>query len=199
MDPAKQTKFPKAVKLFNNLLDEWELNSIKINLLFLLIFLLFFVINSYLEFLETKNVNQTLEFIRSTGIGINNLYKNILTISSNLISFASALITLNGVFLTLLVTLKESVIFKNLKTKFPTLHNYMYSSLKKQLISCIILIFILVGTTIIFSNTLVVIKFILIVIIIYLLINVTIGGIYTVKVVGNLTTKDADSITPPMK
>lgn len=198
MDHENRTP-PKTVQFFNYTLDKWELNPIKINSIFLLILLLFFVINSYSEFLETKNISESLKFILATDIGIDNLYKNILALSSNLISFASALITLNGVFLTLLVTLKESAIFENLKLKFPNLHDYMYSSLKKQLISCIILIFILIVTTVIFSHTIIIIKLILIVLIIYLLVNVTIGGIYTVKVVGNLTTKDADSTTPPMK
>lgn len=131
--------------------------------------------------------------------GVDELFEKILTVYPNLIAISSALITLNGVFLTLLVTLKESVIFEKLKRNFPNLHSYMYNSLKKQLQECILLVFILIIVAIFFSKTFIFIKIIIIFSVMYLLIDISIGGIYIIKVVGNLTTKNIDSPTPPMK
>lgn len=119
---------------------------------------------------------------------LNNIREN----TGSIITFAAGLITLNGVFLTLLVTLKGSPIFIRLKSLFPKLHDYLYYGLKKQIISCIYLILI----NLIISIVGEVDNFILVVTGIvlwsYFMVDVSIGALYNLKIVTDLAIKDVD-------
>lgn len=121
---------------------------------------------------------------------------NIRESAGSIISYASALLTINGVFLTLLVTLKGSPVFVRLKRLFPKLHNYLYKGLKKQIISCIGLVLVnllisIVGPT---DNLFFIIPGIIIWS--YLMIDVSIGALYNLKVVTDLATKEIDGQKP---
>lgn len=125
--------------------------------------------------------------------------QNIRENSGSYISYGSALITLNGVFLTLLVTLKGSLIFIRLKQFFPKLHKYLYIGLKKQVISCIIFVLInLLIATVGPTNNLIIILFGIICWSFYL-VDISIGALYNLRVVTNLTLdKDSDDIEKPL-
>lgn len=106
--------------------------------------------------------------------------------TGSLITYASALVTINGVFLTLIVTLKQSQIFERLRSFFPILYSYLYDGLKGQIKSCIIFILInlviaLVGPV---SNK--VISSIGMYIWSYFIINISFGAFYTLRIITRL-------------
>lgn len=104
----------------------------------------------------------------------------------NLIAYGVALLTLNGVFMTLLVTLKESKVFENLKKYFPVLHENLYEGLKKQVARSIyfIIINLLIGIIGIISNLY--IAYTGLIIWSYLLSDITLGSLYNLRVVKKL-------------
>ncbi|KUF29976.1 hypothetical protein [Lysinibacillus sp. F5] len=116
--------------------------------------------------------------------------------TGSFIGYAAALITLNGVFLTLLVTLKASPIFERLKKYFPYLHDYLYTGLKKQIVSCIIFSManLAIATVGPISNIWIIIPGIIIWS--YLLVDVSLGALYTLKVVTDLAINDEDKRKP---
>ncbi len=61
------------------------------------------------------------------------ILKNIRFAMSNLITFSSIVIGVNGVFLTLLITLQESPAFARLKEVFPTFQKKIFTSLRTQI------------------------------------------------------------------
>lgn len=58
---------------------------------------------------------------------------NIRTVTGNIVSFASIVIAVNGVFLTLIITLQESPAFIRLKEIFPSFQKRLYISLRNQI------------------------------------------------------------------
>lgn len=58
---------------------------------------------------------------------------NIRTSTANIITFASIVIGVTGVFLTLLITLQESPVFERLRTIFPMFQTKLYTSLRTQI------------------------------------------------------------------
>ena len=123
---------------------------------------------------------------------------NIRENTSSVIGYASALITLNGVFLTLLITLKESPIFKYLKDRFPSVHSYLYTGLRRQIRSAIILIVINLAIGIVGEVDNIYLAIFGMIVWSYYLIDVSIGAIYNLKVVTNLATKKFDDDEKPM-
>jgi uncharacterized membrane protein len=162
---TKETISSKFEKFSHKIFDYWENHALIVNFLFALIPISMY----YFGFL-------------------NNIREN----TGSIITFAAGLITLNGVFLTLLVTLKGSPIFIRLKSLFPKLHDYLYYGLKKQIISCIYLILI----NLIISIVGEVDNFILVVTGIvlwsYFMVDVSIGALYNLKIVTDLAIKDVD-------
>jgi hypothetical protein len=61
------------------------------------------------------------------------LIEKIRTTIGNVITFASIVIGVNGVFLTLLITLQESPAFERLRNFFPTFQTKLYISLRTQI------------------------------------------------------------------
>lgn len=180
------------VEFIKKSLDDWERKTFKINSYLLGIIVLLYMVNSFCLFIkgyDYKNATTYFTFICLFPKGIENLFQNIVNNIGNIMSFGGALITLNGVFLTLLVTLKESPLFKSLKMKFPELHNYMYTGLKKQLFSCIQLMFICIIFSWFNVNS-VIIELIYIVFVGYHLSGITLGALYNIKVLTDITTKE---------
>ena len=116
--------------------------------------------------------------------------------SGSIITYAAALLTLNGVFLTLLVTLKGSPIFERLKKVFPVLHAYLYDGLKKQVQACIYFILINLGIGIVGEISNPIIAFIGIIVWSYFLIHISLGALYSLRVVTNLAASDPEQRKP---
>jgi cobalamin synthase len=58
---------------------------------------------------------------------------NIRTVTANIVTFGSIVIGVNGVFLTLIITLQESPAFVRLKEVFPSFQTRLYISLRNQI------------------------------------------------------------------
>jgi hypothetical protein len=147
----------------------WEKNSFIINLLFSVIPILFY----YLNYMQNIREN--------TG---------------SFIAYAACILTVDGVFLTLLVTLKSSPVMARLKTLFPNLHDYLYQELRTQIAYCIY--FILINLAIAVAGPISNKYFIGIGIILwsFLLTSITIGALFTIKTVMNLATSEVDKRKP---
>lgn len=61
------------------------------------------------------------------------LVMNIRTVTANIVTFASIVIGVNGVFLTLIITLQESPAFLRLKEIFPSFQTKLYKGLRNQI------------------------------------------------------------------
>lgn len=112
--------------------------------------------------------------------------------AGNFITYASALVTINGVFLTLIVTLKQSRLFERLKKFFPHLYAYLYEGLKGQIKSCIIFIAInlIIAVAGPISNDS--IALIGMYIWSYFFVSTFLGAFYTLKVVTNLASSEPE-------
>ncbi|MFP7255919.1 hypothetical protein [Terribacillus saccharophilus] len=70
------------------------------------------------------------------------LLVNIRDVLSNVIAFASIAIGLAGVFLSLLVSIQNSDAFKHLKQRMPNFEKRLYTLLRKQVLSGLIVVII---------------------------------------------------------
>lgn len=61
------------------------------------------------------------------------LVTNIRMVTGNVVMFASMVVAVNGVFLTLIITLQESSVFIRLKEIFPDFQKKLYISLRDQI------------------------------------------------------------------
>lgn len=106
--------------------------------------------------------------------------------AGNLIAFGVALLTLNGVFMTLLVTLKESPIFEQLRKHFPALHDNLYEGLKNQVARSIyfILINLIIGIVGGVSN--IYVAYCGLILWSYLISDISFGTLYNLRVVKQL-------------
>lgn len=92
-------------------------------------------IYSWLE-LIWERYSFIISFISCIGVGI--LYfqgyvTNIRMVTGNVVMFASMVVAVNGVFLTLVITLQESPAFNRLKEIFPSFQKKLYLSLRNQI------------------------------------------------------------------
>lgn len=113
--------------------------------------------------------------------------------SGSLIAYAVGILTVEGVFLTLLITLKSSPVMARLKSLFPNLHDHLYKELRFQIAGC--LLYILLNSAISIAGP-VSNKYLICVGIIswsYLTISITIGILYSLKTVMNLAVGEIDS------
>lgn len=125
-----------------------------------------------------------------------NFMPNIRENTGSCIAYAIGILTVDGVFLTLLVTLKSSPAMTRLKKFFPNLHNYLYQELRKQIASCIY--FILINLAIAVAGPVDNRYLILAGILFwsYYLVSITIGALFSIKTVMNLATTDVESKKP---
>lgn len=119
-----------------------------------------------------------------------NLISNIRNTLGNVITFSSIVIGVNGVFLTLIITLQESPAFKRLRDIMPSFQKRLYISLRSQiqfgLLSVIISIFIsLLPTSP--HKTLSAIGVAVFFVVFWLM---TLGSFYTVKLVTDIIVKN---------
>ncbi|MGK9490338.1 MULTISPECIES: hypothetical protein [Bacillus] len=118
---------------------------------------------------------------------------NIRENTGSLISFAVGILTVEGVFLTLLVTLKSSPVMARLKNFFPNLHDHLYKELRRQIADCIY--YILINLAIAIGGPISNIYVIVIGILLwsYLTVSVTLGILYSINTVMNLATADVET------
>lgn len=77
-----------------------------------------------------------ISFIICVFVGIlyfNGLVTNIRMVTGNVVMFASMVVAVNGVFLTLIITLQESSAFIRIKGIFPDFQKKLYLSLRDQI------------------------------------------------------------------
>ncbi|MDN4523172.1 hypothetical protein [Fictibacillus fluitans] len=96
------------------------------------------MINKVYDFLEKTWEKNSLYLSVLAGIVIGYLYYrgylvNIRSVTGNIVTFASIVIGVNGVFLTLIITLQESPAFVRLKEIFPDFQHRLYVSLRNQI------------------------------------------------------------------
>ncbi|KUF27511.1 hypothetical protein AMR94_23180 [Bacillus sp. G3(2015)] len=121
-----------------------------------------------------------------------NYMPNIRENTGSFIAYAVGILTVDGVFLTLLVTLKSSPVMDRLKNMFPKLHNFLYEELRKQIASCIYFILINLAIAVAgpISN-----KFVIVMGIIswsYYMVSITLGALFSLKAVMNLATSEVE-------
>lgn len=95
-------------------------------------------IEKYLYKLESLWVSNSFlicfSFALITGaFYYNGLIVNFRYMTMNVVNFASIVIGVSGVFLTLIITLKESPVFERLSTFFPTIQKDLYVYLRNQI------------------------------------------------------------------
>ncbi|MDX1700320.1 MAG: hypothetical protein R3250_06860 [Melioribacteraceae bacterium] len=153
-------------RIIHRMFDHWEKRPLIINLIFAILPVAMY----YLGYL-------------------NNIREN----TGSIITYAAALLTLNGVFLTLLVALKGSQVFQRLKKLFPKLHDYLFYGLKRQVSSCIYFSLVNIAISIVgpLDNSWII--GIGIIIWSYYLVDVSIGAVYNLKIVTDLAVKDVES------
>ncbi|WP_341320331.1 hypothetical protein NSQ62_11760 [Solibacillus sp. FSL H8-0523] len=118
---------------------------------------------------------------------------NIRENTGSIITFAVGILTVDGVFLTLLITLKSSPVMERLKTHFSGLHDYLYIELKKQILYC--LYFLMINLAIAVTGP-IANKFIIsmgIILWSYLIVHITLGFIFSLRVIMNLSTSTVDT------
>ncbi|WP_391203229.1 hypothetical protein [Psychrobacillus sp. L4] len=98
-------------------------------------------------FLEPKweKYSFAISFLVSILVGV--LYfwgwiNNIRSVTGNVVTFASIVIGVNGVFLTLVITLQESPAFQRLKDIFPPFQAKLYTCLRDQIITGLVVVLI---------------------------------------------------------
>lgn len=113
--------------------------------------------------------------------------------AGNLIAYSIGLMTLNGVFMTLLVTLKESPVFERLRKHFPQLHDDLYEGLKNQVARSIYFIFLNLIISIVGVVSNVFVAYTGLIIWSYLLSDITLGTLYNLRVVKRLVEAKVDT------
>ncbi|MBG9785616.1 hypothetical protein [Shouchella lehensis] len=113
--------------------------------------------------------------------------------TGNFIAYSVGILTVQGVFLTLLVTLKSSPVMSRLRDFFPHLHNYLYFELRKQISACIYFILINLAFAVFVPINNKYLVFFAIVMWSYYMVYITIGILYSIRTVMNLATSDIDT------
>jgi Flp pilus assembly pilin Flp len=118
------------------------------------------------------------------------LLTNVKSIMGYAVSFASIVIGVMGVFLSLLITLAESDVFKRIRTFFPTIETKLYRSFRSQINYALLVVLISIAITgaSTFSNKWLAMIGLFIWSVFFLL--MTFGTFYSVKLVTDLVTSN---------
>ncbi|WP_099157257.1 hypothetical protein [Virgibacillus ndiopensis] len=111
---------------------------------------------------------------------------------SNVITFSSIVIGVNGVFLTLLITLQESPAFARLKHVMPSFQSRLYISLRKLIHHGLIVVTISIIITLLPPSPGRIYSAIGVGIWFYFFWSMTIGSFYSVKLVTDIIVKNFD-------
>lgn len=118
---------------------------------------------------------------------------NIRENTGSIITFAVGILTVDGVFLTLLITLKSSPVMERLKTHFSGLHDYLYTELRNQILYCLYFLIINIAIAVTGPTANKYVIGIGIILWSYLLVHITLGFIFSLRVIMNLSTSTVDT------
>lgn len=110
----------------------------------------------------------------------------------NVVTFASIIIGILGVFLTLLITLQESLVFKRLKEHFPKTNQSLYLWLRSQIWTGMIVVLLSVIISVLPPSPNKALSTIAVVVWSSFFWLMSIGSFYTVKLVADLVVRNFD-------
>lgn len=119
-----------------------------------------------------------------------NLLSNLRNTLGNVITFSSIVIGVNGVFLTLLITLQESPAFKRLKEIMPSFQSRLYLSLRTQIQFGLLTVIISIIISLLPNSPHKVFSAIGVTIFFIFFWLMTLGSFYTVKLVTDIIVKN---------
>lgn len=122
------------------------------------------------------------------------MIQNIRSVVDSVINFSSIVIGVTGVFLTLIVTLKESPVFERLKQHFPIINKLLYTSLRNQIFYGLIVVILSIFIISLPSSPYRYLSSIGIGIWFYFFFRLTLGSFYTVKLITDLVVKNFEDI-----
>lgn len=120
------------------------------------------------------------------------LFVNVRFVTANVVNFASIVIGVTGVFLTLIITLKESPVFARLKRYFPELHNKLYIYLRNQIYFSLIVVVLSVLINALPSPPHKIFASFGVLVWSYFFWKMTIGAFFTVKIITDLIVRNFD-------
>lgn len=118
------------------------------------------------------------------------LLVNIRQTIGNMITFSSIVIGVNGVFLTLLITLQESPAFERLREIFPTFQTSLYTGLKSQIQYGLVVVTLSIVISMLPESPNIYLSALGISIYFFFFWLMTIGSFYTVKLVTDIIVKN---------
>lgn len=117
---------------------------------------------------------------------------NIRSVTSNIVTFASIVIGVNGVFLTLIITLQESPAFIRLREIFPAFQTRLYVSLRNQIAYGLIVVLISIVINLLPPSPNIYLSVIGVSIWFIFFFLMSIGSFITVKLVTDIIVKNFD-------
>lgn len=117
---------------------------------------------------------------------------NIRNVTENIINFASIIIGVNGVFLTLIITLQESAAFIRLKEFFPNFQIRLYISLRDQIGNGLTVVLISIAINLMPPSPSIYLSGIGVLVWFYFFVKMFIGSFVSVKLVTDIIVKNFD-------
>ncbi|WP_339286658.1 hypothetical protein [Paenibacillus sp. FSL R5-0486] len=138
-------------------------------------------------------------FLICVGLGILSgilhyfgLLTNVRTVAGSVVSFASIVIGVSGVFLTLIITLQESPAFSRLREFFPTFQKSLYTSLKSQISYGLIVVILSIIITALPPAPFKILASIGVTTWFYFFWYMSLGSFYSVKLITDIIVKNFD-------
>lgn len=117
---------------------------------------------------------------------------NVRELVDSIINFSSIVIGVTGVFLTLIVTLKESPVFERLKKYFPIINKTLYFSLRNQIFYGLVVVIISILINSLPASPYRFLSSIGVGIWFFFFWKLTLGSFYTVKLITDLVVRNFD-------
>jgi len=118
------------------------------------------------------------------------LMNNVRELVDSVINFSSIVIGVTGVFLTLIVTLKESPVFERLGKVFPKITNTLYMSLRNQIFYGLIVVILSILINTLPASPLKILSSIGVGVWFYFFWRLSLGSFYTVKLITDLVVRN---------
>lgn len=115
---------------------------------------------------------------------------NVRTLVDSIINFSSIVIGVTGVFLTLIITLKESPVFERLGRFFPIINKFLYTSLRNQIFYGLIVVILSILINSLPSSPFKYLASIGVGVWFYFFWRLTLGSFYTVKLITDLVVRN---------
>ncbi|WP_052749663.1 hypothetical protein [Heyndrickxia coagulans] len=118
------------------------------------------------------------------------LIRNIRHLMESVINFSSIVIGIMGVFLSLIITLKESPVFERLRSLFPNLQRTIYISLRNQIYYGLIVVILSIFINSLPHSPLLILASIGVCVWFFFFWKLTLGSFYTVKLITDLVVRN---------